>query len=90
MRLIVHVIADPRLHGAVNATAPAPVRNGTFAAALGAALSRPALLRVPALLLRPLGDFADELLLGGQQVVPEQALASGFVFKNPDIAGALA
>ena len=90
VRLIAHVIADPRLEGAVNATAPVPVRNAAFAAELAVALRRPALLRVPAGLLRPFGDFADELLLGGQRVLPEKALASGFAFRNPEIAGALA
>ncbi|HEX2134576.1 MAG TPA: TIGR01777 family oxidoreductase [Microvirga sp.] len=90
VRLIVHAIADPRLEGAVNATAPAPVRNAAFAAALGAALRRPAFLRVPAIALRALGDFAKELLLGGQRVLPEKALAGGFTFRHPDLAGALA
>jgi uncharacterized protein len=90
VRLIVHVIAEPRLEGAVNATAPEPVRNDDFARVLGAALHRPALLRVPRVLLAPLGDFADELLLGGQRVEPRKAVASGFAFRYPDLPGALA
>src|SRR6201992_3703355 len=58
VRLIAHAIATPELDGAVNATAPAPVRNADFAKALGAALHRPALMPLPALPLRLLGDFA--------------------------------
>src|SRR5678816_437258 len=35
VRLIAHAIATPSLAGAVNATAPEPVRNADFARALG-------------------------------------------------------
>jgi uncharacterized protein (TIGR01777 family) len=90
VRLIVHAIATPALAGPVNATAPAPVSNREFARTLGAALGRPALLPLPAAPLRvALGAFADELLLGGQRVVPRAVLASGFVFRYPRLEAAL-
>ncbi len=89
-RLIVHAIASPALAGPVNATAPVPVTNRAFTAALGKALGRPAILPIPALPLRLLlGSFADELLLGGQRVLPAAAVRSGFRFHYPDIASAL-
>jgi len=91
VRLIAHVIAHPDLTGPVNATAPHPVRNRTFARELAAALHRPALLRMPAFLLHRLpGDFADELLLGGQCVLPQKAQASGFKFRHETLRSALA
>ena len=91
VRLIVHAIASPALSGAVNATAPEPVRNAEFTRALGRALRRPAVLPAPGRLLHAaLGDFADELLLGGQRVLPHKALASGFGFRHPQLDGALA
>lgn len=91
VRLIVHAITTPSLSGAVNATAPAPVTNADFSKALGRALARPAALPVPAAPLRAaLGDFAHELLLSGQYVVPRAALDSGFVFAYPTIDAALA
>jgi hypothetical protein len=89
IRLIAHAIADPALKGPVNATAPEPVRNATFARELGRALHRPAFLAVPAAPLRLLGDLADELLLGGQRVVPEKALKNGFVFRHSSLRSAL-
>lgn len=90
VRLIAHCIAAPDLRGAVNATAPQPVRNARFAQELGRALHRPALLRAPAALLHLLaGDLADELLLGGQRVLPQKAQASGFRFRHPTLRGAL-
>jgi uncharacterized protein (TIGR01777 family) len=91
VRLIGHCIATPSVSGAVNATAPVPATNAQFAAALGKALRRPAILPLPAAPLRlVLGDFADELLLGGQRVLPAAALASGFEFAYPDLPKALA
>jgi uncharacterized protein len=91
VRLIIHAIATPELHGPVNATAPEPVRNATFTRELAHALHRPALMRLPATPLRVLGgQMAEELLLTGRRVVPEKALASGFVFWHPTLSGALA
>jgi uncharacterized protein (TIGR01777 family) len=89
IRLIAYVIATPKLRGAVNATAPAPVRNADFARELGRAFRRPAVVPIPAFALRLLGDLADELLLGGQQVLPDKALASGFTFRHETLRSAL-
>ncbi|KAB1072345.1 TIGR01777 family oxidoreductase [Methylobacterium planeticum] len=90
VRLIVHAIVEPSLAGPVNATAPNPVRNAEFARALGAALRRPARVPVPAWpLVRIGGDYARELLIGGQRVLPEAASAAGFRFLQPDLAPAL-
>ena len=91
VRMIAHIIATPQLTGAVNATAPAPVTNASFAVELGRALRRPALFTVPAWLLHRLaGDFADELLLGGQRVLPDKAEGSGFKFRYETLPSALA
>jgi uncharacterized protein (TIGR01777 family) len=90
VRLIAHIMATPSLTGAVNATAPVPVTNSDFARALGRALRRPVWLRIPAALLRGLaGAFADELLLGGQRVLPDKAQAGGFVFRHETVESAL-
>jgi uncharacterized protein (TIGR01777 family) len=90
VRLIAHIMATPKLDGAVNATAPVPVRNADFARALGHAFRRPAVVPMPAALLGLLGDFADELLLGGQRVLPSKALTSRFRFRYETIRSALA
>jgi hypothetical protein len=90
VRLIAHIVATPSLTGAVNATAPTPVTNAEFARSLGRALRRPALLRVPAAILRLVaGAFADELLLGGQRILPDKAQASGFMFSHENVQSAL-
>ena len=90
VRLIAHAIATPELRGAVNATAPSPVTNAEFARVLGRVLRRPAFLPLPAWPLKlALGDFANELLLSGQRVLPYKTLASGFTFTNPTLYDAL-
>jgi uncharacterized protein len=89
---ILHVLTDAAVDGPVNLSAPAPVTNAAFTRALGRAVHRPAVVRVPRLALRvALGaEFADELLLAGQRVVPTGLLEAGFAFRHPEIDGALA
>jgi uncharacterized protein (TIGR01777 family) len=89
VRLIAHALAKPELSGPINATAPIPVTNKKFTEELGRRLRRPAVFRIPAGLLHHMaGDFADELLLGGQRVIPNKALSSGFVFRHQTLRSA--
>ncbi len=86
---IQHCIEQP-VSGAVNLVGPEPVRQQDFARALGRALGRPAVVPAPAWALRlALGEAAD-LLLASQRVVPGRLLQSGFIFRFPEISGALA
>jgi uncharacterized protein len=89
VRLIAHTVANPAVSGPTNATAPIPVTNIRFTEELGRRLNRPAVFRIPAALLHHVaGDFADELLLGGQRVIPNKALGSGFVFRHETLRSA--
>jgi len=77
--------------GAVNVTAPEPVRNRDYTKAIAHALGRPAFAWVPPPALRAaLGDFADEGVLVSQRVVPARLEEAGFVFTYADIDAALA
>ena len=90
VRLIAFTMTNPEIEGSLNATAPEPVRNIAFATALGRALGRWAFMPLPALPLEiALGDFARELLLTGQQVVPDRAREAGFRFRHATIESAL-
>ena len=77
--------------GPLNLTAPAPVTNGAFTRALGAAMHRPTLFPVPAIALQVMlgKEFADALLLGGQRVLPARAERLGFQFRFATIDSAL-
>lgn len=69
------------LSGPVNATAPEPVTNKLFATTYGKVLHRPAVLPMPAWLLRAvMGQMAEELLLTGQKVLPDKLRQAGFEF----------
>lgn len=79
------------LSGPINAVAPEPVRNREFVTQLGLAVHRPAVLPMPAFAVRVLfGEMGQRLLLEGQHVVPRRAVESGFTFRHPGLAGALA
>jgi uncharacterized protein (TIGR01777 family) len=88
--LVGFLLAHPSVSGPINATAPTPVTNAAFTRALARALRRPALLTAPAFALRlAMGELADGLLLAGQRVIPERALALGFQFAYRDLESAL-
>lgn len=83
---LVRFIVDTRtIDGPVNATAPHPVTNTQFSHALGHALRRPTVMRVPAFVLTlMLGELAGSILTG-QRVIPRKALAHGYHFRYPEI-----
>ena len=87
---IEYALENKRLRGPVNVVAPQPVTNYEFTKALGGALSRPTIFPVPVFALRLLfGEMADATLLASQRADPSRLKESGFVFKHPDITGAL-
>ena len=87
--IILDTLAKDGYRGPVNATAPQPVTNRDFAKELGAALARPAIMRVPATIVRlALGEMAD-MLLTGQRVLPATAQRLGYRFRYPQLMAAL-
>jgi len=75
--------------GAINATAPVPVRQADFARILGRVLHRPVWLRLPAAPLRAILGERAGLLLEGPRVLPKRALEIGFAFRCPELEPAL-
>ena len=87
--LIDFLLQHDTARGPYNACAPAPARNLDFSRALGRAWHRPALLPMPAWVLRlGLGELSG-LLLGGQRALPERLTAAGFTFRFTDLDEAL-
>jgi uncharacterized protein (TIGR01777 family) len=88
---ILHCLADDRVSGPVNATAPAPATDAELAKVIGSVLHRPTVLAVPAAALRlALGsEMADELILAGQRVLPAALEASGYAFAHPELEEAV-
>jgi uncharacterized protein (TIGR01777 family) len=91
VRIIEWAIDNRSARGVYNATAPEPVRNRDFTRALGRAMHRPAFLPAPAFALRlAFGQMAEEVLLGGQRVVPRRAEREGFRFELPTLDASFA
>ncbi|HKN40770.1 MAG TPA: TIGR01777 family oxidoreductase [Acidimicrobiia bacterium] len=88
---IVHLLGDAAPAGPVNLPAPNPATNADFTKELGHTLRRPAVLPVPKLGLELLlgGEMAQEMLLGGQRVLPTRLLDSGYTFAHPELPDAL-
>lgn len=92
VRAITHCLENQSLEGPVNLAAPQAVRNADFGKTLGKALHRPAILPTPALALKVLlgAEFAREVLLASQRVIPTRLGASGFHWNHPTLGEALA
>lgn len=88
--LLLHAMKDDRIHGAINAVGPRPVTNADFTRDLGRALHRPAFLPVPKIAMRLAFGEMSEILTGSQRVLPKEAERTGYTFKHPELAGALA
>jgi uncharacterized protein (TIGR01777 family) len=90
VRVIRRAIEDETLRGPVNAVAPGAVTNAEFTRALGRVLGRPTVLPVPAFALRlAFGEVADAVMLSSTRAEPARLGGAGFVFKHPEIEGAL-
>jgi len=77
--------------GPVNLTAPQPVTNAEFTAALGRAVHRPAVVPVPAAALKVVmgSQMVDEMLLSSANVVPRALERAGYQFAHPALEEAL-
>jgi uncharacterized protein (TIGR01777 family) len=80
---------DARVNGPLNGTAPAPCTMRELALALGRALHRPSWMPVPAAAVRALYGEGATVVLDGQRVLPQKALALGYRFRHPTLDGAL-
>jgi uncharacterized protein len=89
VRLIVTLVEDPSWSGPVNVVAPEQVRHAQLATALGESLGVPCETSVPAEAVTAQVGGVSELLLASQRMVPARVLASGFVYRYPEITGAV-
>jgi hypothetical protein len=89
-RIVRRALVDSELRGPLNAVAPQPVTGAEFARILGRVLGRPALLPVPAFVIRGLlREMGRELLLASTRVLPRKLLEAGFRFDHADLEQAL-
>lgn len=88
IRAVTFALENP-ISGPVNITAPNPVTNQEFTAALARAIHRPAVFPVPSAALKiAFGAFSSEML-GSKKVIPAVLTEAGFTFDYPHIGAAL-
>jgi uncharacterized protein (TIGR01777 family) len=82
-------VDDTSYEGVYNLTAPTPTTNKGLTEALGKALGKPTIMKVPKFILRlQLGEGA-QILTEGQTVLPERLLEKGFSFSFSHIDDAV-
>ena len=88
--VVLYLLNEESIHGAVNAVAPYPVTNKEFTKTLGKVLRRPTIFPVPAMALRlAMGEMAEALLLSSTRVDPAVLKAKNFQFTYPKLEDAL-
>lgn len=83
------VVENISYEGIYNLTAPHPTTNKGLTKALGKALGRPTVLRIPEFVLRLQFGEGAETLTKGQHVIPKRLLDSGFSFSFTTIEDAV-
>ena len=82
-------IHDESIAGPLNMVAPEVPTQRELAQAIGHALHRPAILPLPAVLLRLALWGQADIVLHGRVAVPAKALAVGYEFRHPTVDSAL-
>lgn len=87
---IMHALGTDALAGPVNLAAPTPVTNAELTKTLARVLRRPAIVPVPAFVLRlAFGEMGEATLLASQRMRPRRLLDSGYRFRYPTLEPAL-
>lgn len=83
------LLENDKARGVFNVSAPQPVPNRQFAAALGRVLRRPSWLPTPRFAMQLALGEVSTVVLDGQNAVPAALQQAGFTFKYPDLEPAL-
>lgn len=87
---VMEILRAESLRGAVNMTAPNPVKNAGFTRVLAAVMKRPAIFAVPGFAAKlAFGEFAEEGILANARVMPKKLEESGFQFRYVELGPAL-
>jgi uncharacterized protein len=87
--IIAEALENSSYSGPMNLAAPNPITNAELTAAVAGALKKPAILPVPSFALKLMMGDLGRSILESQRAIPKAALARGYEFKYPELAGAL-
>ncbi len=83
---ILHILKTDLLQGPVNMVAPRPVTNAEFTEVLASVLRRPAILPLPAFVVKTVfGEMGEATLLSSQRVEPARLVGTGYPFAFSDL-----
>lgn len=83
---IYHLLMRPDVSGPVNLVSPNPVTNADFTQILGRLLSRPAMLPVPAVMIKAaFGEMGKEVALAGTRVSPGKLSELDYPFQYAEL-----
>lgn len=88
-KAVLHIMENSQLEGAVNVTAPFPLRMNDFGKMIGATLHRPHWFPAPSPIMKLALGKKSALVLEGQYVTPEKLVTEGFEFDFPVLSLAL-
>lgn len=86
---IIYLLENKGQHKIYNAVAPQAVTNSVFTKTLGKQLRRPTLFPVPGFMLKLIFGEMSEVLLGSQNVTPQNFNQEGYEFKYKSLDEAL-
>lgn len=90
VRVIRFAVVNENVSGPVNVCAPQQTTNGEFTKALGRVLRKPTIFPLPSVAVTLiLGEMGQEALLVSERLEPAKLKRLGFVFRDPEIEGAL-
>ncbi|MBI0581204.1 TIGR01777 family oxidoreductase [Neobacillus cucumis] len=89
VEMVYFAMTKPDVEGPMNVTSPNPIRMSSFGQSIGDVLHRPHWLRVPGVALKiALGEMS-QVVLKGQQVLPQKALYHNYSFQFTEVKSAL-
>lgn len=88
-KAVLHIMESNHFEGAVNVTAPFPLRMDDFGKMIGTTLHRPHWFPAPSPIMKLALGKKSALVLEGQYVTPEKLVADGFEFDFPVLSLAL-
>ncbi|MDP2037166.1 MAG: TIGR01777 family oxidoreductase [Ignavibacteria bacterium] len=87
--IFLFALDNTNVSGAINGTAPTPVRMKDFAKTLGKVMHRPAIFNVPGFAMKIILGEGAEAVLGGANVKSEKIQKYGYKFRFEDLNAAL-
>eukprot|EP01114_Cavostelium_apophysatum_P009741 TRINITY_DN229_c0_g1_i1.p1 TRINITY_DN229_c0_g1~~TRINITY_DN229_c0_g1_i1.p1 ORF type:complete len:314 (+),score=32.52 TRINITY_DN229_c0_g1_i1:92-1033(+) len=88
VRAYLHIIEQPQVEGPVNMCAPEQVTNEQFSKALGKAINRPVLFKIPEFAVNGLFGESAHTLTKGVRLEPKKLKESNFSWKYPTLSSA--